>query len=119
MNIFLWILQGLLALHTIMGAVWKFSNAETAVPSLSMIPHPVWTALSVFEILCAIGLVLPAFKKSQKIAAFAALGIAAEMFLFSVLHLNTGTEEHAQMFYWLVVAVFCVVIAVGRLKSVK
>lgn len=35
MNITLWILQALLALHTIMGAIWKFTNpAEKAVPSL-------------------------------------------------------------------------------------
>jgi hypothetical protein len=31
MNILLWILQILLALHTIVGAVWKFLNSEQTV----------------------------------------------------------------------------------------
>jgi hypothetical protein len=42
MNILLWILQILLALHTAMGAVWKFSHsAEQTMPSLKAIPHGV------------------------------------------------------------------------------
>ena len=62
MNILLWVLQILLALHTVMGAVWKFSNsAEQTVPSLKAIPHGVWLAMSVFELLCSLGLILPAF----------------------------------------------------------
>ena len=35
MNPTLWVLQSLLALHTAIGALWKFSNSEQAVPSLS------------------------------------------------------------------------------------
>ena len=43
-NVVLWILQVLLALHTAMGAVWKFSNSEQTVPSLQAIPHGAWLA---------------------------------------------------------------------------
>src|SRR6478735_12140797 len=108
MNIFLWILQVLLAVHTVMGAVWKFSNSEQAVPSLSAIPPGVWLALSGFEVLCALGLLLPALSKSLgSLAAFAALGIAAEMLVFCGLHLFSGNAEHGQMIYWLVVAAIC------------
>ena len=32
MNVLLWILQILLALHTVTGAVWKFFNSEHSVP---------------------------------------------------------------------------------------
>ena len=46
MNILLWVLQILLALHTAMGAVWKFSNSEQTVPSLKAIPHGAWLTLS-------------------------------------------------------------------------
>ncbi len=47
MNILLWVLQVLLAFHTAMGAMWKFSNSEQSAPSLYMIPLGVWLAMSV------------------------------------------------------------------------
>ena len=62
MNIFLWILQGVLAAHTLMGAIWKFTNSEQTVPALKAIPNGGWLALAGMEILCAVGLVLPAIK---------------------------------------------------------
>lgn len=62
MNILLWVFQILLALHTIMGAVWKFSHsAEETMPSLKAIPHGVWLTMSAIELLCSLGLILPAF----------------------------------------------------------
>jgi DoxX-like family len=115
MNILLWILQILLALHTIMGAVWKFSNSEQTVPSLKAIPHGVWLAMSVFELLCSLGLILPAFNKPLAILApIAAACIAAEMLLFSGLHVYSGYAEYGPMIYWLVVAAICAFIAFGR-----
>ena len=51
MNIVLWVVQALLAVHTVVGALWKLSNSEAAVPSLQAIPHPVWTGLSVIEVI--------------------------------------------------------------------
>ena len=115
MNILLWILQILLALHTTVGAVWKFSNSEQTVPSLSAIPHGVWLAMSGIELLCSVGLILPAFKKSLAILApIAAACIAAEMLLFTGLHLYSGSPETGEMVYWLVVAAFCALIAYGR-----
>jgi hypothetical protein len=65
MNILLWTLQILLALHTIMGAVWKYSNSEQSVPSLKAIPHGVWLGLGIVELACAVGLVLPLLMKSK------------------------------------------------------
>ncbi len=116
MNLLLWILQGLLALHTLMGAVWKFSNSAQSVGSLKAIPHGVWLALSVIEIACAVCLVLPAVKKSLGILApIAALVIAAEMLLFVAVHLGSGADKHGELGYWLVVAAFCAFVAYGRL----
>lgn len=51
MNILLWVLQALLALHTFTGAVWKWSNPEQTVPSLKAIPHGIWLAMSVADCL--------------------------------------------------------------------
>ena len=116
MNTLLWVLQILLALHTLMGALWKFSNSEQAVPSLRAIPHGVWLAIIVLELLCSLGLVLPAFNKRLAILApLAAICIAAEMLLFSGLHLSSGDANYGPMIYWLVVAAICAFIAYGRL----
>ena len=116
MNILLWALQVLLALHTVIGAVWKFSNSEQTVPSLRAIPHGVWLAMSVFELLCSLALILPAFDRRLAILApIAAACIAAEMLLFSGLHLYSGAADYGPMIYWLVVAAICAFIAYGRL----
>lgn len=117
MNITLWILQSLLALHTIMGAIWKFSNpAEKAIPSLKAIPHSVWISMSIIELVLSVCLILPAFDNSLGILVpIAAICIAVEMLLFSVVHLYSGEENHSPIIYWSVVAAICVFIAYGRL----
>jgi len=115
MNIVLWVLQILLALHTAIGAFWKFSNSEQTVPSLSAIPHGVWLTISVFELACVVGLVIPLLYKPLAILApLAAIGIGAIMLLYCVLHLMSGDPSHGQMIYWLVVAAVCAFIAYGR-----
>ena len=99
-----------------MGAVWKFSNSEQAVPSLSALPHGVWLGLSAVELLCALALVLPALSAGIAfLVPVAAIVIAVEMLLFCVLHLVSGDPNHYQMVYWLVVAGICAFIAYGRL----
>ena len=63
MNILLWTLQILLALHTAIGAVWKFSNPEQTVASLKVLPHGVWLTLSILELMSSAGLILPFIKR--------------------------------------------------------
>lgn len=113
MNILLWILQILLALHTAVGALWKFSGQT--VPSLKAIPHGVWLTMAVFELLCSLCLILPAFSRPlTTLVPIAAVFIAAEMLLFSVVHLYSGDQNFGPMIYWLVVAALCAFIAYGR-----
>ncbi|WP_417462613.1 DoxX family protein [Kordiimonas sp.] len=115
MNIFLWVLQGLLALHTAIGAAWKFNNSEQAVPSLNAIPHGVWMGMSVVELLCAVGLVVPAFYKPLAfLAPYGAILIAAEMLAFCAIHLASGDNNMGPMVYWIIVAAICAFIAYGR-----
>ena len=115
MNIFLWVLQILLAVHTVIGAVWKFSNSEQTVPSLQAIPHGVWMALIVFELFCSVGLILPAInKRLARLAPVAAIGIAAEMLLFCGVHIYSGDTNYHEIIYWLVVTAVCAFIAYGR-----
>lgn len=118
MNIFLWIVQVLLALHTLMGAVWKFSNSEQSLESLSVLPHSVWIGLAVLEIICSLALLLPAIKKGVgMLVPISALVIAGEMILFTGLHINAGTEDKTPMYYWLVVTVICAFLAYARYKK--
>lgn len=117
MNILLWVLQILLAVHTVIGAVWKFSySAEQTMPSLKVIPHGVWLGMSVFELLCSLGLILPALGTPLALLApMAAACIAAEMLLFSGLHIYSDDKNYGPMIYWLVVAAICAFIAYGRI----
>lgn len=115
-NVPLWFLQILLALHTAVGAVWKWSNSERAMPSLGAIPHGVWLGLSVVEMLCAIALIVPIFSKRLAILApLAAAFVAAEMLFFSGVHLASGSTNAGAVIYWLVVAAVCGFIVYGRL----
>lgn len=116
MHITLWILQVLLALHTIMGAIWKFSNeAEKSIPSLKAIPHTVWISMSIIELALSLCLVLPVFCNSLSILApIAAACIAAEMLLFCIVHLFSDETNHSPVVYWGIVAIICSFIAYGR-----
>ena len=105
----------MLAIHTIMGAVWKFTNPEQAVPSLKAIPHGVWLGISFFELLLSLCLLLPAFNKNLGILApIAALCIGAVMLLYVGVHFSSGAAFNGQVVYWLVVLAFCAFIAYGR-----
>ena len=116
MHIFLWVLQVLLAVHTMVGAVWKFAFSEQTVPSLSAMPHAAWLALAVVELLCVLGLVLPALnRRLAMLIPLAAAVIAAEMLLFVGLHVQAGDPNSTELIYWLVVAAVCAFIAYGRL----
>lgn len=119
MNASLWILQFLLALHTLMGAVWKWSNsAEQTMPSLAAIPPGLWTALGFVEIFLAAGFLLPAASRRLRILALvAAAGVAAEMLLYCGVHLSSGAVNHGPLAYWLVVAVLCACVFYGRLRG--
>ena len=115
MNIFLWILQFILALHTFLGAVWKFSNSEQTVASLKAIPHGVWMSLSFIEIIFGVALIIPIINKDLAILVpIAAICIAIEMVSFICINLLSGTTNTGEIIYWLVVALICVFMAFGR-----
>jgi hypothetical protein len=118
MNVLLWIVQVVLALHTVAGALFKFSHSpEQTMPALKVIPPGAWTGMSVAELLCALALLLPAFNKRLAILIpLAVTYIAAEMVLFSVLHLHSGAAAYGPMVYWLVIAAVCAFVAYGRLS---
>jgi hypothetical protein len=115
MNILLWVLQVAVGLHTLMGAVWKFSNPASTVPSLAALPPMVWLGLAVIEVVSASVLLLPAVARPLgRYVPHAAGFVVAEMLLFTVVHVTAGASEHHEVVYWLVVAAVCGVLAAGR-----
>lgn len=115
MNTLLWTLQILLAAHTAMGGVWKFTNSSQNMPSLAAIPHGLWIAMGVLELLVAAALVVPGLAKGFGVLVpLAALLVALEMLAFCVLHLVSGDSQHGHLGYWLVVAAICAFLAWGR-----
>jgi hypothetical protein len=116
MNIALWVLQILLAVHTLMGVGWKLINPPQAVDSLAAIPHFVWIGISVIEVFFSVGLALPALHRPLAILApISAAGIAAIMLIYSAIHLASGKGDNGQLIYWLVVAAIAAFIVYGRL----
>jgi hypothetical protein len=116
MNIMLWVLQILLALHTAMGAVWKFSNSDKVVPSLRGISRRTWLVISGLELLLSLGLVCTAVPSLAVLAPLAAACVAAEMLCFIGVHLYKGFGKvRGPMIYWLVVALIAACIVYGRL----
>lgn len=117
MNVFIWILQGLLAAHTLMGAIWKLGNSEQSVPSLSALPHSAWLGLAGVEILCVAGLLAPLLVKNPPWLAWAAAGVlGVEMLGFCALHLASSSGERGQLIYWAVVAAWAGIVAFMRFQ---
>jgi hypothetical protein len=115
MNVLLWVLQVVLALHTAMGAMWKLSNFPR---SLRAIPSGVWHAMSVAELVCVVALLLPAIPAFRRrlggLVPLAAGFVVAEMLLFTALNLSSGGRGLGEITYWLVVAALCAFTAYGR-----
>ncbi len=119
MNAALTILQVLLALHTLVGAAWKFSATPAqTMPSLAVIPQPVWLAMSVLEIACGLALLVPVLiKRGSALVRPAASVIVLEMLLYTGLHFASGAKGMQPPIYWLVVAVLCAVLAASSRPS--
>ncbi|MEW6516660.1 MAG: DoxX family protein [candidate division FCPU426 bacterium] len=115
MNILLWVLQGLLAFHTLTGAIWKFGNSEQMIPALQVLPHGFWLGLGVVELLASVGLILPVFKRLGVLAPVSAAFITTEMLFFTGLSVFIGPLEIGSIIYWLVVALLSAAIIFGRL----
>jgi hypothetical protein len=88
MNIILWILQVALALFCLAGGAYKnFQYAELAkTPAAAALSRGGWGAIGVFEMLCAVLLVVPAAAKWMPVLTpLAAAAIALESLALGVL----------------------------------
>ena len=94
MNIVLWILQVLAAL--LYGAsgvmkVFMFDKVSAQVPSFGALPREAWMALGVLELVCTVGLIVPAaFHWRPALTVVAATVLAIESLVFIGVHAKYG-----------------------------
>lgn len=97
MNIFLWILQSILALLCIAGGafqMFKVDEMQATVASMRELPHSLWFAFGLFECLCGIGLILPAIlKKDPKVMGFAAAAISVQSLVVIAIYFHFGDRD--------------------------
>jgi hypothetical protein len=90
MNLLLWALQVVVALFCLAGSAWRITNYKMAaaqVASVGALPYAAWVALGAFEIVCAMGLILPGlFKMKRAWTPIAAWALAVEMTFVTGLH---------------------------------
>src|SRR5690348_7284027 len=90
MNILLWVLQILAALLFAASGVMKvflFDKVSKDVPSFGALPRKAWTALGILELVCTVGLIVPAACHWQpSLTVVAATLLAIESLLFIKVH---------------------------------
>ena len=92
MNTLLWVLQALGAL--VYGAsgvmkVFMFQKVSEDVPSFGALPRGAWTALGILELVCMVGLIVPAAVHWRpQLTSLAATLLAAESLVFIWVHLK-------------------------------
>src|SRR5271163_2064264 len=90
MNILLWGLQVLAAL--LYGAsgvmkVFMFDKVSQGVPSFGALPRGAWTALGILELVCMVGLIVPAaFHWHPALTGVAATVLSVESLVFVGVH---------------------------------
>jgi uncharacterized membrane protein YphA (DoxX/SURF4 family) len=117
MNVLLWVVQVLLALLSIGGGSYKVLAYEqfAKTPPAAALPHGGWIALGVFEIICGLLLIIPAFK----MIPVAATALAIESIGLAVVYARYSTEFSAQnpLVWVIVMAVMAAFIAFGRFRT--
>jgi uncharacterized membrane protein YphA (DoxX/SURF4 family) len=90
MNILLWVLQVLAAI--VYGAsgsmkVFSFDNISKQVRSFDALPRKVWMVLGIIELVCTVGLIVPAaFHWHPALTVMAATVLAIESLVFIGVH---------------------------------
>lgn len=117
MNILLWILQALAAL--LYGAsgvmkVFMFDKISGDVRSFGALPREAWMALGILELVCAVGLIVPAaFHWHPSLTVVAATVLAIESLVFIGVHAKY--HEITPIIMCVVLGLLMAFIAYGRM----
>jgi hypothetical protein len=123
MNVLLWVLQILAALVYASSGVMKvfmFDRISVEVPSFGALPREAWMALGVIELVCVVGLIVPATLRWQPIlTVIAAAILALESIVFVGVHAQYG--ETGSIIMSVVLGLVMAFIAYGRwvLKPIR
>jgi len=92
MNILLWVLQVLAALLYGSSGVMKvfmFEKISRDVSSFGALPRQAWMAMGILELICTVGLIVPAaFQWRPNLTILAAALLAVESLVFVWVHLK-------------------------------
>jgi hypothetical protein len=117
MNILLWVLQGLAELLYGSSGVMKvfmFAKVSQDVPSFGALPRKAWTTLGILELVCTVGLIVPAALHWQPwLTMLAATVLAVESLVFVGVHVKY--REVAPTILSGVLGVLVAFIAYGRI----
>ena len=117
MNILLWVLQVLAAL--LYGAsgvmkVFMFDKISGDVPSFGALPRQAWMALGILELICTVGLIVPAaLHWRPALTVVAATLLAIESLVFIWVHVRY--RETPTIIMCAVLGLLMAFIAYGRL----
>ena len=117
MNILLWVLQVLAAI--LYGAsgrmkVFRFDKISEQVPSFGALPRRTWMALGILELVCMVGLIVPAALPWQPaLTVVAATVLALESLVFIGVHARY--RETASIIMSGVLGLLMAFIAFGRM----
>jgi uncharacterized membrane protein YphA (DoxX/SURF4 family) len=116
MNILLWVLQVLAALLYGSSGVMKvfmFEKISQDVSSFGALPREAWMALGILELVCTVGLIVPAaFHWRPQLTIVAAALLAVESLVFVWVHLKY--HEMTPLILSSVLGLLMVFIAYGR-----
>src|SRR5262245_11264684 len=92
MNVLLWVLQILAALLYVASGVMKvfmFDKVSKDVPSFGALPREAWRALGILELVCIVGLIVPAaLHWLPTLTVVAATVLAIESLVFIGVHVK-------------------------------
>ena len=117
MNILLWVLQTLAAI--VYGAsgvmkVFMFEKVSADVPSFGALPREAWMALGILELVCIVGLIVPAaFGWRPALTVVAATVLALESLVFIAVHVRH--REIAPILMSAVLGLLMAFLAYGRM----
>ena len=117
MNVLLWVLQAVAALLYAASGVMKvfmFDKISADVPSFGALPRNAWTALGILELVCTVGLIVPAaVGVLPALTVLAAALLAVESVVFVGVHVRY--RERSPIIMSIVLGLLMAFIAYGRM----